>query len=377
MLDESCKHILIVGSSPTVLINFRGPLISDILALGHRISVSAPGFSAADRQLLEDMGADVYDIAVRRTGINPFADLAYMRSLTHLMRRIKPDRVLTYTIKPNVWGSFAAANVGVPSFAMVTGLGYLFTKGVDRPTVKKWVLRTAASALYALSTARNRRVIFQNPDDRDDFIHLRCLNDRRKAALVNGSGVDMVHFARVALPNGPSFLMIARLLKSKGIREYAEAAIALRQRYPNIRFRVVGYFDEGHDTVSRSDMDNWVASGLDYTGQMADVRAAIAEASVYVLPSYREGTPRSVLEAMAMGRPVITTDAPGCRETVENGENGYLVPPRDPIALAAAMERFIADPSLIAPMGEAAWKLVRSRYQVESVNREIMQIMEL
>lgn len=370
-------HILLVANSPASLINFRGPLIRDLRAAGHRVSVSAPGFSATDRQRLEEMGAEVHDVPLSRTGLNPLADLAYARALARLMRRIRPDRVLTYTIKPNVWGAFAAARAGLPSCAMVTGLGYMFTEGAGPPTVKKRLMRAAAIALYARATARNACVIFQNPDDRDDFLRFGCLKDAGKAALVNGSGVDMAHYARAPLPGKPSFLMIARLLNAKGIREYAEAAIALRRRYPAVRFRVVGYFDEGHDTVPRHEMEAWVAAGLDYPGPMTDIRPAMAEASVYVLPSYREGTPRSALEAMAMGRPVITTDTPGCRETVRDGENGFLVPPRDAAALAAAMERFITDPSLIAPMGEASWQRARDRYEVGAVNREIMRILDL
>ncbi|WP_204355351.1 glycosyltransferase family 4 protein [Roseovarius amoyensis] len=377
MMQSDCgNHVLLIGSSSAALLGFRGPLIQDIRAAGHRISVSAPGFLPKERRSLEALGAEVHNIALSRTGLNPLADLTYAYALLRLMHRIRPDRVLTYTIKPNVWGAWAAAHAGIPSYAMVTGLGYMFTEA-GPPSAKKRIVRAAASLLYARATARNCRVIFQNPDDRDDFIRFGCLQDAGKAMLINGSGIDMAHYARVPLPEKPSFLMVARLLNSKGVREYAEAAIALRRRHPDVHFRVVGYFDEGHDTVPRADMEAWVAAGLDYPGPMSDIRPAMANASVYVLPSYREGTPRSVLEAMAMGRPVITTDTPGCRETVRDGENGFLVPARDAGALVDAMERFILDPALIEPMGLASWCLARDRYEVGAVNREIMQIIDL
>lgn len=371
------KHVLLLGSQAPALIGFRGPLIRDIRAAGHRISVSAPNISEPEAQTLKDLGAEVHEIPIQRTGLNLISDLAYAKALLRLMRQLAPDRVLTYTIKPNIWGALAAAQAGVPSYAMVTGLGYMFTEGGGPPSVKKRLLRGIASTLYARATARNRRVIFQNPDDRDDFVRFGCVKDGSKSVLVNGSGVDMSHYARSPLPEKPSFLMIARLLRSKGIKEYAEAALVLKERYPEIRFRLVGYFDKGPDTVPRAEMEAWVRGGIDYAGPMSDIRPAMTEAAVYVLPSYREGTPRSVLEAMAMGRPIITTDAPGCRETVRDGENGFLVPPRDVPALATAMERFITDPVLIAPMGEASWQIARDRYEVGAVNRAIMEILDL
>jgi glycosyltransferase involved in cell wall biosynthesis len=169
-----------------------------------------------------------------------------------------------------------------------------------------------------------------------------------------------------------SFLMIARFLKDKGIREYGEAAARLKRERPELRMMLVGWADESPDCIAPRELQAMTAAGIDYLGQMDDVRPALAECSVYVLPSYREGTPRSVLEAMATGRAIVTTDAPGCRETVVDGANGWLVPPRDPEALYRAMRRFADDPALCAPMGAESRRLAELKYDVHRVNEAIL-----
>jgi glycosyltransferase involved in cell wall biosynthesis len=191
--------------------------------------------------------------------------------------------------------------------------------------------------------------------------------------LINGSGVDLEYFAPSPLPEQPVFLMIARLLGAKGVREYAAAALRIRSRRSGARFLLAGYRDGGPDCIRAAELDGWVSEGLEYLGPLGDVRPAIRESSVYVLPSYREGTPRSVLEAMAMGRPIITADVPGCRETVVHGKNGLLVPPRDPESLAAAMESLIEQPGLRAEMGARSLELCRSKYDVDAVNTALLE----
>lgn len=370
-------HIFLLGSYAPSLINFRGPLIRALLAAGHRVSVGAPDVTGDLRVELEAMGAAVFDTPLDRRGTGLRADLAYCRTLKQVLRAIQPDVLLTYTIKPNIWGAFAAASAGIPSYAMITGLGYAFTDTGTRPSVRYWLTRLVARRLYRAATHRNRRVIFQNPDDRDDFIRAGGLADLAKAVMIDGSGVDMAHYARAPLPDAPVVLMIARLLVAKGVRDYAAAAAALRARYPAARFLLIGPFDQGPDSIGREEMAQWVAGGLEYLGPTDDVRPAIAQTRIYVLPSYREGTPRSVLEAMAMGRPVVTCDAPGCRETVEHGINGLLIPVRDPQALAAAIGRLLKNPAEARAMGQAGYALVARKYDVRRVNRTIMDIMEL
>ncbi|RYH00256.1 MAG: glycosyltransferase family 1 protein [Alphaproteobacteria bacterium] len=370
-------HIFLLGSSAPSLLNFRGPLIRELMNSGHRVSVGAPDITADLRARLERMGATVYETPLERRGTGLRADLAYCSAVKRILDRTEPHAVLTYTIKPNIWGAFAAALAGVRSYAMVTGLGYAFTDTATRHSLRRRLIGFAACRLYRAATDRNYRVIFQNPDDRDDLIRAGGLADPAKAAMINGSGVDMTHYSRVPLPDAPVVLMLARLLVTKGVREYAAAALALRARFPAARFLLVGPYDEGPDSIDRREVATWVAEGLEYCERVNDVRPMIAEARIYVLPSYREGTPRSVLEAMAMGRPIVTCDAPGCRETVEHGVNGLLVPVRDPQALAAAIGRLLENPAEAEAMGEASYALAARKYDVRRVNHAIIEIMGL
>lgn len=216
-------------------------------------------------------------------------------------------------------------------------------------------------------------IIFQNQDDQALFRRLRLVSRGRETHVINGSGVDLDRFSPMPVPEGASFLMIARLLKDKGIREFAEAAERLKARHPEIPITLVGDFDPSPDSLSREALDELIRCGIDYKGHLADVRPAIAASSVYVLPSYREGTPRSVLEAMAMGRAIITTDAPGCRETVRPGENGFLVRPRDAGSLYEAMMRFVDEPAFARRMGEASRKLAEAKYDVKQVNANLLR----
>jgi glycosyltransferase involved in cell wall biosynthesis len=369
-------HVLILASYAPSLLNFRGPLIRAVLAAGHRVSVGAPDIAPALRARLETMGAEVHDTPLRRTGTGILADLRYCAGLRRLITRIHPDIVLTYTIKPNIWGAFAARHAGVPVVAMVTGLGYAFTDS-GHPSLRQRIVQGVARFLYRIASSCNTRVIFQNPDDRDDFCAAGCLVDFSKIGMVDGSGVDMAHYARRSLPDEPVFLMITRLLRNKGVREYAEASLRILRQNSSLRCLLAGPFDEGPDGISKADLDRWIAGGLEYLGPLDDVRPALARARIYVLPSYREGTPRSVLEAMSVGRAVITTDAPGCREAVRDGIEGYLVPVRDSQALAAAMQRMLEHPEQTAVMAEAAFRRAKEKYDVHTINRQMMSLLGL
>lgn len=371
------SHLFLLGSYAPSLLNFRGPLIRDVLAQGHRMSVAAPAIAPDLRARLEEMGARVYETPLERTGTGILADLHYYRFLVKLLREVRPDLLLTYTIKPNIWGAFAARSVGIPSAAIITGLGYAFTETGVPGSFGRKLTGFLARRLYRAATHRNQRVIFQNPDDRDDFIRAGCLTNPRKAGMIDGSGVDMDHYARVPLTKAPRVLMIARLLGNKGVRDYAEAVRRLRATHPHAQFRLIGPFEIGPDAIKPAEVEGWIAGGLEYLGPMEDVRPAIADARIYVLPSYREGTPRSVLEAMAMGRPVVTTDVPGCRETVCDGVTGLLVPVRDPVALATAIARLLDNPAEAAAMGAAGFDLIERKYDVRRVNRAIMELIEL
>jgi glycosyltransferase involved in cell wall biosynthesis len=338
------------------------------------VHVSAPGISTDVETKLHALGAVVHHIALGRTGINPLADIGYGIDLYRIMRRIRPDRVIGYTIKPNIWGSIAAYFAGGRSASMVTGLGLSFIPGGG---LGRRLLQSLMQSLYAIATRANDRIVFQNPDDRHDFIAAGCLKDEGKAVLVNGSGVDTAYYAQRPLPEVPVFLMIGRLLISKGVREYAEAALSILRERSDCRFLLAGFIDEGPDAISRAELDRWIEGGLHFLGALDDVRPALADASIYVLPSYREGTPRSVLEAMSMGRPIITTDVPGCRETVADGVNGLLVPERNAGALAGAMRKLADNAGLRERMGALSRQIAVEKYAVDRVNATLMAQLEL
>jgi len=217
---------------------------------------------------------------------------------------------------------------------------------------------------------------FQNPDDKRLFKELGITNSAAETRVVNGSGVDISQYSMAPLPANPVFLLIARLLGDKGVREYAAAAKIVKQKYPEVSFNLVGWIDENPDAIQRQELDAWVSEGIiDFKGKLSDVRPAIAESSVYVLPSYREGTPRTVLEAMAMGRAVITTDAPGCRETVDDGVNGRLVPVRSVNQLADTMIEFVEKTDLILKYGESSRNIAEQKYDVHKVNAYMLKEM--
>jgi glycosyltransferase involved in cell wall biosynthesis len=226
-------------------------------------------------------------------------------------------------------------------------------------------------------------VFFQNPDDLALFQERGILQPHTPVCVVNGSGVDVASFAvrplpAAALAGAVRFLFIGRLLGDKGVREYAQAARLLKRSHPQVQCALVGWIDSNPNAISQAELDGWVADGsIEFLGRLADVRPAIEACSVYVLPSYREGTPRTVLEAMAMGRAVITTDAPGCRETVVDGDNGFLVPVHSVDALAEAMARFITDPTLAARMGQRGRQLAEEKYDVHKVNAVMLKEMGL
>jgi glycosyltransferase involved in cell wall biosynthesis len=365
--------LILIASYPESILAFRGSLIKALAAAGCEVHIAAPGVSGMPHvvRALEVMGARVHDIPLRRTGTNPIADVGLLLALAALMRRLGPDAILAYTVKPVVYGTLAAWLAGVPGrFALVTGLGYAFTG--DRQGLIKRIVTT----LYRFALARAHKVFFQNPDDERHFRDAKVLPALVPSVVVNGSGVDLSEYPQQLLPNTSKFLMIGRLLGDKGVREYAEAARRVRAQHPEASFTLVGWIDENPDGITQAELDSWVAEGcVDFKGQLADVRPAIAACSVYVLPSYREGTPRTVLEAMAMGRPIITTNAPGCRETVVDGDNGFLVPVKSVDALVGAMLRFIADPGLAPRMGARSRWIAEDKYDVNKVNEVMLREM--
>jgi len=374
------EKILFVAANARSLIANRGDLIREMKALGHHVHALIPEYDFLPE--VEELGITWDLVQLSRTGMDPKADLRYYRQLRRFMTDWQPDIVYSYSIKPVIYGSLAARASGVPMVAaMITGMGYLFTG----ESLKQRMLRHVASSLYRRGLAAADRIFFQNPDDLALFRELSIVGpeDEAKITRTNGSGINLERFPSSPPPMPPdepvTFLMIARLLQDKGVREFVRAAEMLRSDYPRAQFLVVG----PHDTMlphalPADELEQWKINGVvSFVGGVKDVRPYLNESSVYVLPSYREGTPRSVLEAMATGRPVITTDTPGCRETVVDWVNGFLVPVKSAEALAARMKIFLRQPDLIDVMGRNSLSMAEEKYDVRLVNRVILEAIGL
>ena len=370
--------IAIIGNQAFSLINFRGPLIADMVARGHTVHALAPEIDDTAQKALRQLGAQPVEIALSRTGTNPLADLATLLSLRRSLAEIKPDVVLTYAAKPVIYGTIAAWLAAVPHrFAMIEGLGYVFIARPDGDLAKK-ALCQVVKMLYRFSLRRAKRVFFLNDDDIADFTYMKLVLPH-KAIKLGGIGVDLASWLPAPPALNPiTFTLVARLLRDKGVIEFVEAARLIKKRNPEVRFVLVGGRDSNPESVSEAELSAWVSDGsVEWTGHVA-VRPWLEQTSVFVLPSfYREGVPRSIQEAMAMSRPIITTDWVGCRETVVEGRNGFLVPPRDASSLADAMQHFIDNPALIVDMGRQSRILAEERFDVKAINARMMEIMEL
>ena len=365
------KFLLISPKNRTVY-NFRGELIKEIQQRGYEVSVTGPDRDNADR--VEALGVRFIEIPMSKNGTSILNDLKYCRSLYRLMRREKPDVILGYTIKPVVYGTIAGWLAGVKNInCLITGGGYTFIA----ESFKARVLGALVRTLYKIALHRADHVIFQNEDDRDEFVS-RGLVPRERTQAVHGSGVNMAHFAPTPLPGNMTFFMLSRLLKSKGVIEYLQAAEKIKKLCPNVRFTLLGkYEDKMQDAVDKVYVEKLISDGvIERYEETNDVRPYYSECSVYVLPSYREGTPRTVLEAMAMGRPIITTDTNGCRNTVTNGVTGFLVPIKDADAVAEKMLWFVEHPEETVTMGEASRELCKEKFDVVSVNKDMLKYME-
>lgn len=375
--------IVVCGMSSRSLLLFRGDLLRSLVAAGHNVTAIAADERVGIADELSAFGVSFRRVHARRTSMSPLNGLNFVRSLGRLFDEVKPDVILAYTHQPILFGA-TAARWRAPSarfFALVTGLGYTLTDPVSLTH------RAAGKALTLFYRAVSRHfsgVIFQNPDDRAFFQDAQLLPAGLPRLLVNGSGVNLDTFAVSPLPSeGPVFLMAARLLREKGIREFVQAAAIVRTVLPGAQFVVAGAADSNPGSLRPDEISNFVASAVDYRGAVADIKPLLASCTVAVLPSYREGTPRFLLEAMATGRPVVTTDVPGCRETVRSagasdaegireGDNGFLVPVRSVTQLAAAMIRLGSSCDLAVKKGIAARSYAEERFDARVVAKDMM-----
>lgn len=379
--------IAVVAGSARSLLNFRGPLLASLRSAGHDVITCASGADAGILSGLNALGVAHHDVHLDRRGSNPIGDLRYWLALRHLFRRERPDLVFAYTMKPVVYAALASGTHRPPArYLLITGLGYAFGDGSPRQRLAQIALRP----LLRAAIRRSDGVIFQNADDRRLFEDVGLLGDAR-TLVVRGSGVDLARFPPAPFPEGPPrFLLLARMIRAKGVALFVEAARAVRERHPDARFVMAGSVESGPDAIPPAQLRDWQQRGVvEYLGRIEHVQDELARCTAYVLPSYyREGTPRSLLEAMSTGRAIVTTDAPGCRETVADagtpdaegvrlGRNGLLIPSRSAAPLVAALQRLVDVPGLAAALGREGRRVAETYYDVHLVNREIRAFMGL
>ena len=376
--SKKIKRIAFISSAAFAIVQFRGSLIKDLAARGFTIYALAPDYSDQTRAVVKALGAMPINSPMSRTGMNPLRDLIDAMKLTLLLWRLSVDMTFVNFIKPVIYGTLAAWLARVPNrCVLIEGAGYVFTEA-GTFSIRRALLRRMVVSLYRIALGRAHTVLMLNQDDVALFLAYKMVS-KPKIRFIDGIGLDLDVFQMTPPVMQPvSFLMVGRLLLEKGIYDFVEAARLVKKIYPEARFVLVGGIDANPGSVTEACISEWVAEGvIEWPGQASDVRRWIAQASVFVLPSYREGLPRSTQEAMAMGRPVITTDVPGCRQTVVDGENGFLVPVRDPIALAEAMMRFLDSPDLVRLMGQRSRYIAESRFDVRKINQATYEAIEL
>jgi len=371
----SDKKILVVASIAHSLINFRGDFIRCLLAEGYKVYTAAPATRPEVHEKLLELGVTPFYFRLQRTGLNPFKDLLTLFQLFSIIRRNRIGLVFPYTIKPVIYSSLAARLLNVPVISLITGLGFTFSNSSEKAAK----LQKLTETLYRIGLSKNRCVIFQNPDDLSLFRQLRLLKPRQKAAVVNGSGVHLEqypHRVREVAGTGVRFAMVARLIREKGTYLYLQVAERVKQQYPGCEFHVIGAPDSSSSAVELSVLEELHRSEtIVYHGNTPRVPELLAACDVFVLPSfYREGIPRSILEALSVGLPVVTTDSPGCRETVREGINGFLVEPKSEDSLYKAIVYFINNPGQIKPMGLASRKLAEEKFDVRLINKALLEI---
>lgn len=372
------KTIVIIGARPRSLVNFRGGLITTLISKGMKVNTMASDSEFSNHDIIkkiESLGANFTPYPIQRNSLNFMADLQTYVTLKKELNATQPDIILAYTIKPIIWTGLASRTLNKNNFfALITGLGFAFQGN----TVKRKILSKLVTNLYWIALKKAKKVIFQNPDNLNEFIK-RGIVPYYKCTLVNGSGVDLDDFKETPLPSGnPVFLAIGRLLGEKGFREYAQAAKLVKIQYPEVSFQLLGPEDPSLDGIPLTEIQSWHDEGfLEYLGSTADVRPYLKKCHVYVLPSYHEGMPRTVLEAMAIGRPILTTDVPGCRETVISGENGYLVSKANTQSLVERLIWFIENRDQWECMGKRSHQLAEEKYDVKKINAKMMEIMEI
>jgi len=376
------KKIVLIGTVASSFYGFRADLIRTFLKKGHQVYAFTSEYTAEDLKKIEKLGATPITYTLNRGGLNPLADMIATYQLSKKIKTISPDLVFSYFSKPVIFGTLAAKLAKVPRvIGMLEGLGYTFTEQPEGLSKKTQLIKKIQVFLYKIALPQLDQLIFLNPDDPKDLIEKYTINVKNIEVL-GGIGLNLQDYpyqplSDIHLPL--KFLFIGRLLKEKGIHEFVQAAKLVKKTYPDTEFTVLGAVDHHNlGALQQTELNSLISSNIiQYPGHVSNIKDWIADSHVFVLPSYREGVPRSTQEAMAIGRAIITTDVPGCRETVINTKNGFIVPKWNPEALAKEMIYFIEHPEQTQVMGAESYKIAVEKFDAEKVNQRLVNILGL
>ena len=376
------KKIILIGTVASSFYGFRADLIHTLLMKGHKVYAFTSEYTAEDLKKIEKLGATPITYTLNRGGLNPLADIVATYRLSKKIKTINPDLVFSYFSKPVIFGTLAAKLAKVPHvIGMLEGLGYTFTEQPEGLRKKTQLIKKIQVFLYKIALPQLDQLIFLNPDDPKDLLEKHAISVKNVEVL-GAIGLNLQDYPYQPLSNSHSplkFLFIGRLLKEKGIHEFVQAAKLVKKTYPDTEFTVLGAIDHHNlGALQQTELDSLISSNIiQYPGHVSNIKDWIADSHVFVLPSYREGVPRSTQEAMAIGRAIITTDVPGCRETIVDGVNGFLVPKWNPEALAKKMIYFIEHPEQARLMGAESYKIAVENFDAEKVNQRLVNILGL
>ncbi|MGV6831729.1 MAG: glycosyltransferase family 4 protein [bacterium] len=371
------KRILLIASLYNSLYYFRGDFIKELIDNGYEVYTLAPNLHDKVNKQLTDLGAQTLEFDLSRTGINPLKDLKSINQLKHIIKEYKIDLVFPYTIKPVIYGSIAANKCNVPVISLITGLGFTFT-GISR---KARLLQKLNETLYRFALKKNKYIVFQNDDDRQLFYERKILNSQHKTDLVSGSGINLNRYPyreNNKITNDISFVIVARMIAEKGIALFIDAAKKLKEKYPEAQFHLIGSPLTSPTAIKEEVLLKANEEGTCiYHGSQNDISGHLTAKDIFVLPSYyREGIPRSILEALSIGMPIITTKTPGCKETVKKDYNGILIEPRSLDPLIEAMEFFLMNKEKIKEYGSNSRTYAEERFDVNIINKHLLKLID-
>lgn len=373
------KTIVMIGTTAACFYGFRSELIKSLKSKNITVYAFTTDDDALELEKISKLGAIPIFYQLNRGGLNPLADILATYKLAQQIKQLKPDLVFSYFAKPVIFGTLAAKIAKVPKIiGMLEGLGYTFTDQPNGLSPKTKLIKAIQVFLYKLALPKLDQLILLNNDDKTDLL----INNNitiRETYILGGIGLDLNEYKYSPVIKNPpiQFLFIGRLLKEKGIHEFIAAAQIVKEKFPQTTFTVLGGIDEANlGALTQGELTQYIDQNvIDYPGHVENIAERIKQSHVFVLPSYREGIPRSTQEAMAIGRPIITTDVPGCRDTVIDGVNGFLVPKWNPQALAEKMIYFIEHPEQVRMMGDQSYKIALEKFDAEKVNQRLLEIL--